>query len=52
MRVITSARARAAGLLMLEVAGLAILLWKRSKSDGPLREGIFRIINRVRSIAG
>ena len=50
MRTITAARTRAVGLLLLEVAGLAMLLWNRVGKDAPVRAAVSNILRRVRAI--
>lgn len=52
MRLITSARARAVGLLLIEVAGLAIVLWDRSRvrKRAYIRDTILDILSHARSL--
>jgi hypothetical protein len=52
MRLITSARVRAAALLLLEVAGLAIVLWDRNRArkSAYVRDTILDIISHARAL--
>jgi len=50
MRAITSARARAVGLILLEVAGLAIVLWDRNRArkSAYIRDTVLDILKHAR----
>jgi hypothetical protein len=50
MRTVTSARLRAVGFLLVEAAGLAILLWDRVGKDAPVRAAVLGFVRRLRAI--
>lgn len=50
MRVVTSARLRAVGILLLEAAGIALLIAERVGSDKTLRTSIVGLIKKARAL--
>jgi hypothetical protein len=50
MRIMTSARLRAVGILLLEAAGLALLVGQRVSKDPDLKESAENLLKRARSI--
>lgn len=50
MRYVTSGRLKALGILLVEAAGLALLLTERLAGDGELRGALARLWSRARSL--
>lgn len=50
MRIVTSARLRAVGILLLEAAGLALLLVERVGSDPKLRGAVAGFFKKARAL--
>lgn len=50
MRHDTARRLRAAGLLLIEAAGLAVLILRRAKTDPALSQALTTIARRVRAL--
>lgn len=50
MRLATSARVRAAGLLLLEAASLGLLLAQRLSKDTELREAVVGFFKKARAL--
>jgi len=50
MRLVTSRRLRAVGILLLEAAGLAVLLAERVGGDPKLKGAFVGFINKVRAL--
>jgi hypothetical protein len=50
MRIVTSARLRAVGTLLLEAAALGLLLAKGISKDAKLRGAVFDFIKKARKL--
>jgi hypothetical protein len=50
MRIVTSRRLRAVGILLLEAAGLAVLIAERVGSDPKLKSTFVGFVNKVRAL--
>lgn len=50
MRLVTSARLRAVALLLIEVAGFALLIYDRVGGDGQVREAVVRLRSKARAL--
>jgi len=50
MRHMTPARLRAVGTLLLEIAGIAVLIAQRVKGDTKLKSSILDIITKARAL--
>jgi hypothetical protein len=50
MRLVTSARLRAIGLLMIEAAGLALLIYDRVSGDKQVRKAAEKLLTKASSL--
>lgn len=50
MRIVTSARLRAAGILLLEAAGLVLLVAQRVGGDSELRGAVLAFVKKARAL--
>ncbi len=50
MRIVTSARLRAAGILLLEAAGLALLIAESVSKDDKLRMAVLGFVKKARAL--
>jgi hypothetical protein len=50
MRIVTSARLRAVGILLLEAAGLTLLIAKSINKDDKLRGAVVGFIKKARAL--
>ena len=50
MRIVTSARLRAVGILLLEAAGLALLIAERVGKDPSLKTSVSDLIKKARAL--
>jgi hypothetical protein len=50
MRIVTSARLRAVGILLLEVAALAALIAQRVGDDRALRVSVKSVVKKARAL--
>ncbi len=50
MRLVTSARFRAVGLLLIEAAGFALLIYERLGVDGQVRDAASRLWSKARTL--
>ena len=50
MRLVTSARLRAVGILLIEVAGLVLLIYDRVSGDKQVRKATTKLLEKVDSL--
>lgn len=50
MRLVTAARFRAVGFLLLEAAGLALLIAESVGKDAKLRDAVFGFVKKARTL--